>query len=444
MNLLGRFSSCVPMRPDRRRRAPTVGIRGTVGPGHYHGPVTEADHHELAAAVGTTPEMIERFVETGLLPGVADGQAASAIARARLLLGFLAGGIELEALAEGSRSGALDLDFVGELMPTSATVTDETHAGLARRLDLPVSTVTALRSLLGTIEAADEDHVRADDVAIFEIIAEARALGASDDQLVDVARVAATAVRTMVRAYREFVDEVLIEPELAAGSSIGATLSRTSAMRHAYRRLGAELAMALMARYTDEAIFGNLVVMGEQALADADIFPARPGIDPCIGFVDISGYTRMADAYGDEEAARVARRFARLVDESAASHGGQVVKSLGDGAMVVFDSVDRSLDWAASMLDRSEREGLPTLHIGLNAGPVVRRDGDYFGSVVNVAARVAAQAGPGEILVTATVRHAVADAGTARFEKVGPTRLRNVAQPVHLYRVIRGPSARCL
>jgi adenylate cyclase len=403
----------------------------------YHGAVREADYHELAAAVGTTPEMIERFVETGLLPGIDDGQAASAIARTRLLLGFLAGGIELETLAEGSRSGTLDLDFVGELMPTSATVTEETHAALAKRLDLPAATVTALRSLLGTVEAADEDHVRADDVAIFEIIAGARALGASDDQLVDVARVAATAVRTMVRAYREFVDEVLIEPELAAGSSIGATLSRTSRMRHEYRRLGAKLAMALMARYTDEAIFGNLVVMGERALAEADIFPARPGGDPCIGFVDISGYTRMADAYGDEEAARVARGFARLVDESASAHGGQVVKSLGDGAMVVFDSVDRSLDWATSLLGRSEREGLPTLHIGLNAGPVVRRDGDYFGGVVNVAARVAAQAGPGEILVTAAIRDAIGDEGTARFEEIGLTRLRNVAQPLPLYRVIR-------
>ena len=409
---------------------------------HYHGYVTTESYHGLASAVGTTPEMVERLVETGLLPGVEDGNGgypASTITRARLLLGFLAGGIELEALAEGSRSNTLDLGFVEELMPATSTVTDETHASLASRLDLPAATATALRSLLGTIGAADDDHVRADDVAIFEIIAQARSLGASEDQLIDVARVAATAVRLMVRAYREFVDEVLIAPELEAGSTIGATLSRTSAMRREYRRLGAELAMALMARHTDEAIFGNLVIMGEQALAEADISPARPGSDPSIGFVDISGYTRMADAYGDEEAARVARRFARLVDESASIHGGQVVKSLGDGAMVVFDSAARSVDWAASLLDRSEHEGLPTLHIGLNLGPVVRRDGDYFGSVVNVAARVAAQAGPGEIVVTASLSDAMEDEDEPRFEEIGPTRLRNVAQPLRLYRVVREP-----
>jgi adenylate cyclase len=412
-------------------------LRGSLAHGHYHGCVTTASYHELASAVGTTPEMIERFVETGLLSGTDHGHAAPTIARTRLLLGFLAGGIELEALAEGSRSGTLDLNFVEELMPTSAIVTDESHESLAKRLDLPAEVVTALRSMLGTIEAAAGDHVRADDVAIFEIIAQARTLGASEDQLIDVARVAATAVRTLVRAYREFVDEVLIAPELAAGSTIGATLSRTSPMRHEYRRLGAELMMALMARYTDEAIFESLVIMGEQALADADISPARPGGDLCIGFVDISGFTHMADAYGDEEAARVARRFARLVDESASAHGGQVVKSLGDGAMVVFDSVIRSVDWASSLLDRSEREGLPTLHIGLNAGPVVRRDGDYFGSVVNVAARVAAQAGPGEIVVTARLKDAMEDEGEPRFEEIGATRLRNVAQPLRLYRVIR-------
>ena len=70
---------------------------------------------------------------------------------------------------------------------------------------------------------------------------------------------------------------------------------------------------------------------------------------------------------------------------------------------------------------------------------MVRRDGDYFGSVVNVAARVAAQAGPGEIVVTASLRDAMEDEDEPRFEEIGPTRLRNVAQPLRLYRVVREP-----
>ncbi len=381
--------------------------------------------------------MIERLMEVGLLPGGDHGHPASTVARARLLLGFLATGIELETLAEGSRNGALDLAFIEELMPTTSVVTDETHEALEERLGLPTASVAALRGMLGTIGSADTEHVRADDVAILEIISQARALGATDDQLVDIARVAATSVRTMVRAYREFVDEVLITPELATGSSVGATLARTSSTRREYRRLGAELAMTLMARYTDEAIFQNLVIMGEQALADAGISAARPGGDTCIGFVDISGYTGMADAYGDEAAARLARRFARLVDESTAAFRGQVVKSLGDGAMVVFDDASRSVDWANAVLDRGGLERLPKLHVGLHAGPVVRRDGDYFGSVVNVASRVATQAGPGEILVTASVKGAIASEWGSRFEDLGPTQLRNVANPVQLFRVLR-------
>jgi adenylate cyclase len=403
----------------------------------YDGRVTTASNSELASAAGTNPGTIDRLVEVGLLPGGDGGHTASTIARTRLLLGFLASGIELETLAEGVRNGALDLAFIEELMPTTSVVTDETHEALAERLGLPTATVAALRGMLGTIEAVGTEQVRADDVAIFEIVARARALGATDDQLIDVVRVAATAVRTMVRAYRAFVDEVLITPELAAGSGVGATLARTSSTRREYRRLGAELAMTLMARHTDEAIFQNLVVMGERTLADAGIFPARPGGDPCIGFVDISGYTGMADAYGDEEAAALARRFARLVHESTSAFHGQVVKSLGDGALVVFEDATQSVDWAIALLARAEREKMPELHVGLHVGPVVRRDGDYFGSVVNVASRVAARAGPGEILVTARVEDAIARQRDWRFDDLGPTHLRNVAKPVHLFRVLR-------
>jgi adenylate cyclase len=69
---------------------------------------------------------------------------------------------------------------------------------------------------------------------------------------------------------------------------------------------------------------------------------------------------------------------------------------------------------------------------------VIARDGDYVGRTVNVAARVAAQAGPGVVLATDEARIAVGDAAL-RFQSLGPTLLKGLAAPVELFRVIAGP-----
>jgi adenylate cyclase len=75
----------------------------------------------------------------------------------------------------------------------------------------------------------------------------------------------------------------------------------------------------------------------------------------------------------------------------------------------------------------------------VNAGPVIFRDGDYFGRTVNVASRIAGRAGPGEVLVS----EAAVDSCSAeevRFEHVGPVQLKGVAQPIMVFRAARAPN----
>jgi adenylate cyclase len=78
--------------------------------------------------------------------------------------------------------------------------------------------------------------------------------------------------------------------------------------------------------------------------------------------------------------------------------------------------------------------------VGVDAGPVVFQDGDYFGRTVNVAARIAAHAGPGDVLVSEAVVSAVGDDGVA-FEVVGPVELKGVGQPVLLHRAVGAPAS---
>jgi adenylate cyclase len=118
-----------------------------------------------------------------------------------------------------------------------------------------------------------------------------------------------------------------------------------------------------------------------------------------------------------------------------------VVKFLGDGAMLHFDdaigAVRRSLD----LIERIPSAGLPSAHIGISAGPVIFRDGDYFGRTVNIASRVADRASPGEVLVA---EEAIPDPipGDVRFEPAERASLKGVSTPVSLYRVHRGSAWR--
>jgi adenylate cyclase len=91
------------------------------------------------------------------------------------------------------------------------------------------------------------------------------------------------------------------------------------------------------------------------------------------------------------------------------------------------------------MVEQAPASGLPQAHVGVNAGPVVFRDGDYFGRTVNLAARIAGRAGPSEVLVSQDVVDLAGTEGL-RYEEVGPVELKGVARPVVLHRALRDGS----
>ena len=147
-------------------------------------------------------------------------------------------------------------------------------------------------------------------------------------------------------------------------------------------------------------------------------------------FADLVGFTALSIERGDEHAAEVATRFQRTVRELAGRHGATVVKSLGDGAMVragdACDAVHLGLELANGL------DGLPPVRVGVNTGPAVERDGDFFGSTVNLAARLSQAARGGEVLLTDATRTA-ARRRRPRFEQRGARTFRNTRDPVVVY-----------
>jgi len=121
-------------------------------------------------------------------------------------------------------------------------------------------------------------------------------------------------------------------------------------------------------------------------------------------FADLCDYTERSFRHGDEFAAELAVGFHMLVRELAEEEGCEVVKAIGDAVMVrAIDVAD-----AIRLADRIHASiGYSPVRIGIDSGPAVPRDGDWYGTTVNRAARVAEAARPGEMLLTDRARAAL-------------------------------------
>ncbi len=126
-------------------------------------------------------------------------------------------------------------------------------------------------------------------------------------------------------------------------------------------------------------------------------------------FTDIVGHTEMMQRLGDAKGRDVLREHERITRETLQTHGGDEVKTMGDGFMASFGSVTSAMECAIALQRAfaAHTESMPEpLHVrvGLNPGEPIEEDGDLFGATVILASRIAAKAGAGEILVPDTVR----------------------------------------
>jgi adenylate cyclase len=175
-----------------------------------------------------------------------------------------------------------------------------------------------------------------------------------------------------------------------------------------------------------------------------DAVSAGENIEATFCFVDIAGYTALTDTHGEVAAADLVDDFAALI-RTAVEPLGRLQSLEGDCAFFVFTDPVVAKDALAALYALiADRENFPVVRAGLHHGPALLRGNRYFGSTVNIAARVAAQATGGQILCTKRVADALAQAG-ARDVDVGAhgqASLRNLPQPVDLYEIVLAGASR--
>jgi class 3 adenylate cyclase len=281
-----------------------------------------------------------------------------------------------------------------------------------------------------------DDRIRAEDAEMLTLLLGKLDL-ADDDELSRFARLYGGSIQRLVGSGLQFFDRAVRQRVEAFDE-----LSNEQKDRLIYEKAGgftelvASIVPWLQRRHREHNVLEYLVGVTEGFLEDRGITPAQPKQPPAIAFLDLTGYTTLAEERGDEAAAELAAGLANAVQDSAQMHGGRPVKWLGDGVMFHFADPARAIVSGLDLVEQTERAISVPARIGINAGAVVAQEGDYFGRTVNIAARIADYARPHEVLVSEDAMRSAGEAGV-EFELVGDVPLKGVSQPIRLHRATR-------
>jgi len=157
---------------------------------------------------------------------------------------------------------------------------------------------------------------------------------------------------------------------------------------------------------------------------------------------DVVGYSRLVHADEEGTLARIAELRRSVIDPAIAHHRGRVVKTMGDGLLIEFNSVVEAVRCAIKIQDEVVRTGGEEpperqirLRIGVNLGDVVVESGDIFGDGVNIAARLEGLAEPGSIYLSQSARDQLEGKLQLPLEDLGEQQLKNIARPVRVFRL---------
>jgi class 3 adenylate cyclase len=397
---------------------------------------------ELADEAEASPELIRRFVELGEIRPLPDGRFdardAAILTTVRSLLGA---GIELDDLAWAISTGRFGLGVVGRLF-TDPAPRGETYAELVASLGPSSARLAAVYAALELPEPGSADRLREDEAAIIrEFVTTWASVDPAGGADARVARLAGEGVRRFAEGWLDLWDLHARPSPASQGAPTGPSGlpegppaepdANPTVRASAHAR---EFFAWLLSRHVERTLQDRIINAIESVLVAADRMPPMQERPQAIALVDLAGYTSMTEARGDEAAAESAARLQELAEAAVRRRGGRVVKLLGDGVLLRFDAAETAIPATTSLVAGIEAAGLPPARGGIAAGRIVVRDGDVFGRTVNLASRIAGQAGPGQVLVEEGVVVAL-PRGTAAFEPIGRVELKGIADPVALWRV---------
>jgi adenylate cyclase len=388
---------------------------------------------EVAQRAGVDPDYIDRLVELGILtPAAADAFSPGDALRARWLRSLEQAGVPLDGVAAAIRDGSLSFSFLDVgAYDRFAGLSGTTFQQLSAQTGIPLELLMVVREAVGFAEPRPEDTVHHNELSVVPLIQLQLAKGFRPVVIERWLRVYGDSLRRIAETEAAWWNSEVEMALLASGMTEAEMLVAQADLGSQMTPLIDQSLLAIYHGQQEHAWSQVFVEHVEGALEAAGLY-RRLDRPPAMCFLDLTGYTRLTEERGDAAAAELAARLAGLVRRSSLEHRGTPVKWLGDGVMFYFREPAAAVPAALDMVEVVGRQGLPPAHVGIHAGPVIFQEGDYFGRTVNLAARIAEYARPGEVLVSQEVVDA-AEEGPVRFTEIGPVELKGVPGTLRLH-----------
>jgi adenylate cyclase len=385
---------------------------------------------------------VRELIELGILApedGSAEPFRRGDALRVQLVEELESFGIPATRVAAAISDGALSLSYL-DWFPDPSPLSGQTHTEICEELGIPFSLLERIYAGFGLPAPHPDEEARQEDLDVISGLPVLFGAGLGEGEILRAARVWGEGVRRVaqhqVHSFHELVEEPFRRQGLSDDEVLTAALSQVGVRLIPYvHHLVGWLYRRHFERYAIEHRVGHV----ETALEAAGLQRKSPSQPEACAFADLSGYTKLIEELGDEAATQMALRLAELMQEVGNDHRGVAVKMLGDGVHFHFNDPAGAVLGSLEFVEKAGARGLPPAHVGVNAGPMTYTDGDYYGLTVIIAARIASQAGPGQVLVGEAAA-ADGELQGVRFEELGPVPLKGVARPVKLYRAHRKAS----
>ena len=380
--------------------------------------------NEAARRAGVSPATLTRWADEKVVPVRKGRWTPAAAAQARIVARMRERGHTLEELKEAGKEGKLSFGMAEDLFADPGDRIDVKAA--ADEIGLSVEVIERVMTVMGT-PSDRELSLSARDIEALKRMGEVAEAGLPVEALLQLTRVYAQSVRRIadaeVRLFHLFVHEPMIRDglsEVEMAEELGDLARRTSPTAVP---LFEYLHDRYLRYFLEQDVIGH---MESDFGGDTSLDQVRTTL--C--FIDLTGFTRFTEQEGDETAFSVVAQSTEKVEATLPPEAG-IVKTIGDEVMVVSPDPASLAEWAVGFLalftDR------PKPRAGIHHGAVVFRDGDYYGSQVNLAHRVVNRALGGEVLITDAVAAAIEDHPDLETDPIGEVDLKGFPVPTPLF-----------
>jgi adenylate cyclase len=378
---------------------------------------------QAAETAGVTASTLRRWAEQGVIPNVNGGWTPAAVATARIVARLRERGHSLSSIRHAAENGRLAFGYIEDLFPSEDG--EYTLEDAARETGLEPALIERIWQAIG-FPSGDRATISDDDLQLLRYVAAVLAAGFPLVAFLQLVRVYGQALVQMADAEVRLFHLYVHEPLMRDGVGGLEMAEEMEGLARELLPLSSPIMDHLHQRFLQHFVEQDVIGHMEADLEDQALELGRLRV--AIAFADLAGYTRMTEEAGEEEALTAVERFVEAVEETLPDDA-RIIKTIGDEVMVVGSDPAALTDWAIGFQDLHTERPLP--RIGIHYGETLYRDGDYYGREVNQAARVAARAAGGEVLVT---RPVVDAAGShVEFDPIGQVRLKGFSHVTELF-----------